>query len=1682
ITEEDKARVILDLDGIITYRTSRFEISGVITDVAGNPVEGVVVTDVERGISATTGPDGRYTLVYTDYDTNPTEGEEIQLKIAYKGFSRLITATASLAERMIAVDARILPVTIGGLAVNSSYYTRSLLKLAGDLTSEIPGLGQFIPLMLVDILSKGYYFDPFTGEKRYVITPPLLPTFPDGPQIFRDIAGLEMESFGNAVLPSPLGGVLDPAVLKGLRGVDSKIAGNKLDLYIKVPYPGVEAVEPKLVGITTVSPTSIERVEADGEFTYQFQLNEELALLVLPWWPGSDLADEPAFKSVTLYYAELGEDSLEAPVGRDEYNQVPMSPEKVGDTYVWKADVKLSPGKRCYYFYEVTISPAIKAPFIGMDIYKWSMPDPRNLQFDDRGIISRVVDAIKTDFASIINEEMAKYGADFLKKLGTDPVYLQSLMGRIAQAVQPKVTEVVGEIIAQMQGESDPLIVSFLTVPSAPENGSLWVAHFDISPNVVYDGRYELQIALKGAEGVIEEIKGKTLILDRSAASPEGMTITLEPGRNAGFYQREDGVYVAAAKAEIATVRLTARYVTTDAVGALIQVLNYSEDPTEQASMPWMPANIEFVIGYALTQGYISEELIDELIKNPTLDTLRKVAEELSAKRDQIWEGLRKLDPNAIAAIEKELTPQDRAALKRIEELLGKLLAGQLTADDVMQVIQSGIFANLKKMLGMLTYFSISPLQIGPTGLYSTEVLLPVEGRFWLRVVPFDDILNMEVTGPVVRLDVVPWVPDVVQIVEPAEGTKLMPGELTIKYRMVKRTGHPITSAVLQYAIVPLEGGELEWKDAVALDPAVLTGMKEGDEGEVKWVVDYDLLRSPSMQVALRIKVVNAIDAESAVPAIYPLAYTAEIVKIETQDDEGNFFEVQPDEEGTYWVAALARVTAKVEATPGSYAKVFLVVSQEGAEVTEIEFDEDLGGGLFRLTADTRELPNGLYAIHAEARDEQGNVVTDIMPEKTIRIANVVNVEGKPIELVNIVNTLTNGKPVERTLDAPKPIGGLAEFKVKAFFVKRAVMEVTDEQGAPVTTITGEVAELPDEFGLKEVTFRWDTDGLNGVYLLTFKLWGSPPVIVGPVEIVVDNTPPTVAFEAPTPGSTVTTLPLVWASYSDASGVKRASFELENPAGEVTKLEFTPGDEPITGSNEVKGDEAHLLTVEPNRAIYKALAPLVDGVYTAKITVEDLAGNESEATVKFVVGEEKPPVVLEFGPEGVVTTPRPKIYLAFTDDFSGVESVVIKLDGAELAVEMTESSATATPDSDLKPGAHEVEATLTDRAGKSTTVRWQFTVKLDTTGPVVTAYSPVGTVRTAEPTIIVSFTDESKVAKVEFDVAGQKHTVENPENTASFKPAPLDEGEVVVKVTLTDEFGNASTVEWSFTVDLDTEPPVVTAYSPTDVVYTDSPTVTVSFTDESKVTRVEFDVAGKRRTVTPNAPAGSASFKVTGLSEGETPVKVTLTDEAGNSTSVEWSFTVIPDTTPPVLTAMAPQGVISNQKPVITAAYSDDLSGVNVGSVRLYLDGKRVAAKASATGVSYTPTSPLEEGDHTVKLELADKAGNKASYEWSFTVQIDVVPPVVTLTSPLDLICDPKPTIRVAYTDDKSGVDEGSVALYLDGKKVSAEVTAAQATYTPKAPISVGEHKVKVELADKVGNKASYEWSFKVED
>jgi hypothetical protein len=101
------------------------------------------------------------------------------------------------------------------------------------------------------------------------------------------------------------------------------------------------------------------------------------------------------------------------------------------------------------------------------------------------------------------------------------------------------------------------------------------------------------------------------------------------------------------------------------------------------------------------------------------------------------------------------------------------------------------------------------------------------------------------------------------------------------------------------------------------------------------------------------------------------------------------------------------------------------------------------------------------------------------------------------------------------------------------------------------------------------------------------------------------------------------------------------------------------------------------------------------------------------------------------------------------------------------------------------------------------------------------------------------------------------------------------------------------------------------------------------------------------------------------------------------------SFTIrLKDNVSPTITSgVAPGAALSEKRPHLTATLSDNVA-IDVLTIMIKVDGVDVTSSAttSATSVSYTPASDLQDGPHTFYVKVEDTAGNPAELTVSFTV------------------------------------------------------------------------------------------------
>jgi spore germination protein YaaH len=326
--------------------------------------------------------------------------------------------------------------------------------------------------------------------------------------------------------------------------------------------------------------------------------------------------------------------------------------------------------------------------------------------------------------------------------------------------------------------------------------------------------------------------------------------------------------------------------------------------------------------------------------------------------------------------------------------------------------------------------------------------------------------------------------------------------------------------------------------------------------------------------------------------------------------------------------------------------------------------------------------------------------------------------------------------------------------------------------------------------------------------------------------------------------------------------------------------------------------------------------------------------------------------------------------------------------------------------------------------------------------------------------------------------------------------------------------------------------PSVTTFSPTISGYQVAPrlfspngdgakdTATVSFSLPRPATAAALDVLSAAGQVIDSINLGAlgsgphvASWDgrmTSGLraAEGSYLLRVTATDALGVHRSPAagvdpavlstWGVTV--DLTVPVVAHSTPSGTADPHNAVISATFSEPVSGVTASSF-LVVDSSTSASvagvvsyKVTSRVATFAPVTPLVLG-HSYRAALTsaiqDGAANRLSpVAWTFTIA-DLTPPylVSRWPAPSATGITMTPTVTVRFSEAVNGVSTGTMVLRVasSGATVSATVAYDPATLTatlrPSAPLQPAtSYKMGMSgsIKDLSGNSLAWTtWTFK---
>lgn len=551
------------------------------------------------------------------------------------------------------------------------------------------------------------------------------------------------------------------------------------------------------------------------------------------------------------------------------------------------------------------------------------------------------------------------------------------------------------------------------------------------------------------------------------------------------------------------------------------------------------------------------------------------------------------------------------------------------------------------------------------------------------------------------------------------------------------------------------------------------------------------------------------------------------------------------------------------------------------------------------------------------------------------------------------------------------------------------------------------------------------------------------------------------------------------------------------------------------------------VTVGSNGSWSFTSTTLGEGAHSLTATVTDAAGNVSAPSpaVAFTIDTTAPtaPGTLTLSNNNG-STQIPITAGSATNDSTPilrgtgeVGSTVTVRDGTTVlgtAIVGSDGTWRYTPSPALAEGSHSLTATQTDTAGNTGPASAAIAFTVDTVAPTAvnnlvakddSGNTLSGVTNDSTPALSGS-AEANSVINVYDGTTLIGSTTTNALGQWSFTTQTLSDGAHTLTVTATDAAGNVSTASNAVAITVDTTVPpapdfvvnnnnVLPEVPVANGGYTNDNTPVLSGTAAANSVITIYDGSTAIGSTTANGQ-GAWSFTTTTLSDGSHPLSITVTDTAGNISPSSAVVTVNVDT---VIPDAAADITLNNNEgsalvPIASGGFTNDttpeLKGTaEAGSIVKVYDGATllgsVAAGADGT---WTYTSSLGQGAHSLSVTVSDAAGNTSANSPAISFTVDSVAP--NAASGLALNNDnggtPVPIANNGVTNDSTPVLSGSaeansIVTIMDGTTVLGSTTAnAQGNWNFSPTLTDGLHSLNVTVKDAAGNTSTVSSSINV--
>ncbi|MCK6744543.1 Ig-like domain-containing protein [Enterobacter cloacae] len=724
--------------------------------------------------------------------------------------------------------------------------------------------------------------------------------------------------------------------------------------------------------------------------------------------------------------------------------------------------------------------------------------------------------------------------------------------------------------------------------------------------------------------------------------------------------------------------------------------------------------------------------------------------------------------------------------------------------------------------------------------------------------------------------------------------------------------------------------------------------------------------------------------------------------------------------------------------------------------------------------ADVSQWADGSLTISASAQDTSGNPVT---------IGTVVDVDLSPVAISinsvtadNVLNAAEKGEDLVLSGTSANVEAGQT---VTVTLGGKTYTATVDANGDWTTTVpAADLSSLKDG----DASVQVSVTNVNGNSASAGR------------EYSVDTTAPTVTLNTISGDNILNAAEA--AQDLTLSGTSTAE------AGQTVTVAFNGN----TYTAQVQADGSWTLDVPA-----ADLAGIADGNATVTASVSDKAGNPASTDAAVLVDTTVPQIVFDVvAGDDILNIAEHGQALIVSGKVTGAQAgdvITVTLNGKDYTAMLDASGnwSTGIPATDvgaLVSGDQTLSATLTDKAGNSTTATHDVTVSL--TAPVIAINTLAGddvinAIEKGDDLLLSGTSNQPDGTTITVTLNGISYTATTDAsgNWSVTVPAAnvsaLGEASYTVTASVTDTAGNSAIA--SHNVLVDSALPVVTinAVATDDVINAaevasgqtlsgkvsgaaSGDTVTISIGGNNYTTTVQDDLSWS-----VNVP----SDVLTAIGNGDLTVTASVTNGHGNTGYGERDITIDANLPGLRVDTVAGDDVINSIEHGQNLIITGTSEGLSAGSaLTVTVNGKTYAATVLADGtwaaaIPVADVSALNAGTVTVTVDGQSSAGNPVTISHDVTVDLATVAISIDAIATDDVINAAEKGADLVLSGSTTNVEENqTVYITFGGKSYTATVDAS-GNWTATVPsadlgsLKDGDASVQVSVTNVNGNSAS---------